>query len=83
MIRFELKLLPADGASPAELQEINEANQLAELSFRHLKKLIGHRRCRKHPSSPNKLRIFAEKGSEYPRVEVVNYCCPHFVKTLK
>lgn len=83
MIRFELKLLPAEGASAAELKEINSANQLAELSFKHLKKLIGNRRCRKHPSSANKLRVFAEKNAKYPRVEVVSYCCPDFVKSLK
>ena len=83
MIRFELKLLPTEGANPAEAKEITDANELAELSYKHLKKLIGHRRCRKHPSSPNKLRVFAEKGSKYPRVEVVSYCCPNFVKSLK
>ena len=83
MIRLELKLLPEDGANPAELKAITAANELAEHTFRHLKKLIGNRRCRKHPSSPNKLRMFAEKNSKYPRVEVVSYCCPDFVKSLK
>ena len=83
MIRFDLKLLPVEGASPAEQKKINEANQLAELSYRHLKKLIGNRKCHKHPSAPNKLRVFAEVGSKYPRVEVVNYCCTNFIKSLK
>ena len=83
MIRFELKLLPEDGASAAELKKINAANELAELSYRHLKKHIGHRRCHKHPSSPNKLRVFAEVDAKYPRVEVVSYCCQNFVKSLK
>ena len=83
MIRFDLKLLPAEGANPAEQQKIAEANQLAELSYRHLKKLIGRRRCHKHPSAPNKLRVFAEIGSKYPRVEVVNYCCSKFIRSLK
>jgi hypothetical protein len=83
MIRFELKLLPVEGANPAEAKEIVSANELAELSYKHLKKLIGNKRCHKHPSSANKLRVFAEKGSKYPRVEVVSYCCPDFVKSLK
>lgn len=83
MIRFDLKLLPVEGASPAEVAEIESANELATLSYRHLKRLIGRKRCRKHPSSPNKLRVFAEVGSKYPRVEVVNYCCPKFIKSLR
>jgi hypothetical protein len=83
MIRFDIKLLPEEGASPAEAKEIASANELAELSLKHLKKLIGNRKCHKHPSSPNKLRIFAEKGAKYPRVEVISYCCPNFVKSLK
>ncbi len=83
MVRLELKLLPEDGASPAESQAIVAANELAEHSFHHLKKLIGKRKCRKHPSSPNRLRVFAEKNSKYPRVEVLSYCCPQFLKSLK
>jgi hypothetical protein len=82
MIRFELKLLPVDGVSPAESEEINSANAIAEHSCKHLKKLLGKRRCRKHPSSPNKLRIYAVKGAG-PKVELVAYCCPDFVKKLK
>jgi hypothetical protein len=83
MIRFELKLLPTEGAKGADAKAIEDANQLAEHSYKHLKKLIGNKRCHRHPSSPNKLRVFAEKGSKYPRVEVVSYCCENFVKSLK
>jgi hypothetical protein len=82
MIRFDLRLLPAEGSNPADAEAIAAANAIAEHSCKHLKKLIGKRRCRKHPSSPNKLRIFAVKG-EGPRVELVAYCCPDFVKKLK
>ncbi len=82
MIRFELKLLPADGATGAESTAISSANAIAEHSYHHLKKLIGKRRCRKHPSSANKLRVFAVKGSD-PKVELVSYCCPDFVKKLR
>lgn len=83
MIRFELRLLPDEGKNATESQAISSANALAELSYQHLKKLIGNRKCRRHPSSPNKLRVFAEKGAKYPRVEVVSYCCPAFVASLK
>jgi hypothetical protein len=81
MIRFELRLLPEEG-NATDLKAITSANAIAEHSYHHLKKLIGKRRCRKHPSSPNKLRVFAVKGSD-PKVELVFYCCPDFVKTLK
>jgi hypothetical protein len=82
MLRIELRLLPEDGASGVDAKAISSANAIAEHSFHHLKKLIGKRRCRKHPSSPNRLRVFAVKGSD-PQVELVSYCCPEFVKTLK
>jgi hypothetical protein len=82
MIRFELKLLPVEGSNAAELELIKVANASAEHSCKHLKKLIGKRKCRKHPSSPNRLRINAVKGAD-PTVDLVAYCCPDFVKTLK
>lgn len=82
MIRFELKLLPTEGIDPADAKIISTSNAVAEHAFNHLKKLIGKRKCRKHPSSPNKLRIFAVKGGD-PKAELVAYCCPAFLKRLK
>ena len=82
MIRFELKLLPEEGSNEADKKVISTSNAVATHAYNHLKKLIGKRKCRKHPSSPNKLRIFAVKGSD-PRAELVSYCCPAFVKLLK
>ena len=81
MIRFELKLLPED-AEGADSKVISTSNAAAKHACEHLKKLIGKRRCRKHPSSPNKLRIYAVAGAD-PRAELVAYCCPDFVKKLK
>ena len=78
MIRFELKLLPEDENS-ADAKVISTSNAEAKHALEHLKKLIGKRRCRKHPSSPNKLRIYAVKGAG-PRAELIAYCCPDFVK---
>jgi hypothetical protein len=82
MIRFELRLLPEEGANPSELKAISSANAVAEHSFQHLKKLIGKKKCRRHPSSPNKIRVFAVKNGD-PKAELVSYCCPLFVKMLK
>ena len=82
MIRFELKLLTEQGSSEADEKTITTSNAVAQHAFNHLKKLIGKRKCRKHPSSPNKLRIYAVKGGE-PRAEVISYCCPEFLKLLK
>jgi len=81
MLRFELRLLPEEG-NGSDITAIKSANAIAEHSYHHLKKLIGKRRCRKHPSSPNKLRVFAVKGGD-PKVELVSYCCPDFVKKLR
>jgi hypothetical protein len=81
MIRFELKLLSEEeNGGPAEV--INTSNAVAKHACQHLKKLIGKRRCRKHPSSANKLRVYAVKGGD-PKAEVVAYCCPDFLKRLK
>jgi len=80
MIRFELKLLQNENESADP--EVTSSNAVAQHSYQHLKKLIGKRKCRKHPSSPNKLRVFAVRGAD-PRVELVSYCCPDFVKRLK
>jgi hypothetical protein len=82
MIRFDLRLLPVEGSNPAESQTIAASNAKAEHSCRHLKKLIGKKKCRKHPSSPNKIRVYAVKGGD-PKAEVVFYCCPEFLKLLK
>jgi hypothetical protein len=82
MIRFELKLLPDEGASAEELKVISASNAEAKHAYLHLKKLIGKRKCRKHPSSPNKLRIYAVMGAD-PKAELVSYCCPAFVKRIK
>ena len=81
MIRFELKLLPEDEDS-SDTKVIASSNAVAKHAYEHLKKLIGKRRCRKHPSSPNKLRIYAVKGGD-PKAELVSYCCPDFVKRLR
>jgi hypothetical protein len=81
MIRFDLKLLPVD-ENAKDSKVIEAANAEAKHAYEHLKKLIGKRKCRKHPSSPNKLRIFAVKGAG-PRAELVAYCCPDFIKRLK
>lgn len=82
MIRFDLKLLEDDGSNPANSKVIEASNQEAKHACNHLKKLIGKRKCRKHPSSPNKLRIYAVLGGN-PKAELVAYCCPAFVKRLK
>jgi hypothetical protein len=83
MLRFDLKLLPLDeGASEAEAKIIADSNAAAKHSCRHLKKLLGNKRCRKHPSSPNKIRITAVKGGD-PKAELMMYCCPEFIKVLK
>lgn len=83
MLRFELRLLPAtDGASEKEAKIIEDSNSMAEHSFNHLKKLLGQKRCRKHPSSPNKIRVTAVKGGD-PKAELVMYCCSEFVKLIK
>lgn len=82
MIRFDLKLLQDDGNNPADSKLISSSNEVAKHACDHLKKLIGKRKCRKHPSSPNKLRIYAVLGGD-PTAELVAYCCPDFVKRIK
>jgi hypothetical protein len=83
MIRFELKLLPLkEGISAEEARIITDSNIVAEHSYHHLKKLISNRKCRKHPSTPNKLCVFAKRGGE-PEIEMIDYCCRNFVDTLK
>jgi hypothetical protein len=81
MIRFELKLLPEE-ENGADSKIVTASNAEAKHAYEHLKKLIGKRKCRKHPSSPNKLRIYAVKGGN-PRAELLAYCCPAFLKRLK
>lgn len=82
MIRFDLKLLEDDGSNPADSKAISHSNDVAQHACNHLKKLIGKKKCRKHPSSPNKIRLYAILGKD-PKAELVSYCCPAFVKLLK
>jgi len=82
MIRFDLKLLEDEGKNAADSKAIASSNEIAKHACNHLKKLIGKKKCRKHPSSPNKIRLFAVLGGD-PKAEIVSYCCPDFVKRLK
>ncbi|MCC6372488.1 MAG: hypothetical protein IT236_15905 [Bacteroidia bacterium] len=83
MLRFDLKLIPLEEAkNEADAKIITESNTKAEAACAHIKKLVGHKKCRKHPSSINKIRITAHKGAD-PKAEFVVYCCPEFVKTIK
>jgi len=82
MIRFDLKLLEDEGNNPADSKAIAHSNEVAQHACNHLKKLIGKKKCRKHPSSPNKIRMYAILGGD-PKAELVSYCCPAFVKLLK
>lgn len=81
MIRLELKLLPED-ENGSNAAVINAANSEARHACEHLRKLIGKRKCRKHPSSPNKIRISAVLG-QGPSAELLAYCCPDFVKQIR
>lgn len=82
MIRFDLKLLEDDGNNPSDSQAISNSNAVAIHACNHLKKLIGRKKCHKHPSSPNKIRMYAILGAD-PKAELVSYCCPQFVKMLR
>ena len=82
MIRFDLKLLEDDGNNAADSKAISSSNEVAQFTCNHLKKLIGKKKCRKHPSSPNKIRMYAVLGGD-PKAQLVSYCCPAFVKMLK
>ncbi len=82
MLRFDLRLLPEDEATnDTDLKIITAANEEAKSGAAHLKKLVGKKRCHKHPSAPNKIRVFAVKGGN-PHAELVAYCCPAFVKLM-
>lgn len=78
MVRLELKLLAGSESEP----KIANANALAEKSMVHLKKLIGNRRCHKHPSYVNKVKVIAVKDAD-PKIELMDYCCPDFYKAIK
>lgn len=82
MIRFDLKLLEQDENPSADSNAIAHSNEVAQFTCNHLKKLIGKRKCRKHPSSPNKIRMYAVLNGD-PRAEIVSYCCPEFVKRIR
>lgn len=83
MLRFELKLLPLeDAANEADAQIISSSNAAAQNGYRHLKKILAKKRCRKHPSAANKLKIFAVKGGD-PTAELSSWCCPEFLKLIK
>ena len=81
MVRIDIKLLPLEEGAP-DAALIAAANNEAETGGKHMEKLIGMRRCRKHPSNINKIRVHAVKGSK-PRLEVLNICCLDFYKRLK
>jgi hypothetical protein len=78
MVRFQVKLLPENAADPA----VAIANDLADKSMHHMEKIIGNRKCHKHPSYVNKIKVVAVKNQD-PKVEVVDYCCPDFYKAIK
>ena len=78
MVRVELKLLAGSENDP----KIANANALADKSMNHLKKLIRDRKCHKHPSYVNKVKVIAVKDAD-PKVELVDYCCPDFYKAIK
>ncbi len=77
MVRLEVKLITENETDPT----VVSANALADKVFTHLKKLIGNRKCHKHPSYVNKLKIHAIKNAD-PKIEIVDYCCPEFNKAL-
>lgn len=77
MVRLEVKLLPGEESDA----KISAANALADKSMNHLKKLIGNRKCHKHPSYVNKIKVIATKEGD-PKVEIVDYCCPDFHKAI-
>jgi len=79
MIRVEVQLLPEEGK---DSQAIATANAVAKHGADHLRNLIGTRRCRKHPSNNNKIRVLAVKGGD-PKMEIVSMCCTDFYKRLK
>ena len=81
MIRIDLRLLPLD-ENGANAKQIEAANQEATIASAHLKKLIGKRRCRKHPSSPNKIRITATLSGKV-QADLMFVCCPEFAKLIK
>lgn len=78
MVRFELKLLPENDSDAS----IALANSLADKSMNHIKGIIGNKRCHKHPSYVNKIKIVAVKDQD-PKIQVVDYCCKDFHKILK
>lgn len=83
MVRFDIKLIPENEAqNEAEAKLIAEANKAAQVGLLHLRKILGKRKCHKHPSAPNKIRVFAVKGGE-PKAEMFSYCCQAFLKLIK
>lgn len=78
MVRFDLKLLPEN----AEDASISLANSLADKTMKHLKGIVGNKKCHKHPSYVNRIKINAVKDQD-PKVQVVDYCCGEFYKILK
>jgi len=83
MVRFDIKLLSDNEAqNDADAKLIAAANKAAKFGMAHLKKILRHRKCHKHPSAPNKIRVFAIKGGD-PKAEMFSYCCPAFLKLIK
>lgn len=81
MIRIDLKLLPTDD-NGTDAKKIEYANNEATIAAVHLRKLLGKRKCRKHPSSPNKIRITATISGK-PQADLMFVCCPDFAKRIK
>lgn len=80
MVRIDIKLLSEEGAkNPAA---VAAANADAEQGGKHLERLIGKRKCRKHPSQINRIRVYAVEGGN-PKMEVLSMCCMDFYKHLK
>lgn len=83
MVRFDIKLISENEAqNEADAKMIAEANKAAQIGLVHLKKILRNRKCHRHPSAPNKIRVFAVKGGE-PKAEMVSYCCSAFLKLIK
>ncbi len=79
MVRVEIQLLPEEGN---DRQEIQKANAEAHHGGEHLRVLVGNRKCSRHPSANNKLRVIAVKGGD-PKLEVISMCCIRYYKQLK
>ena len=80
MIRVDVVLLPVEGKNAAAAET---ANAVAKHSSDHLRYLIGNRKCRKHPSNNNRIRLYATLDEKNPKMEIMSICCTDFYKRLK